>query len=93
MGRSRNAARAAGAAALAFLFVAAAVFAGVSQVRLKLPLKPRLPLRGNEKLALAPFILVTEAEKDKDREWADRVLAVLSEYNSGRTPTAEAGDP
>ena len=28
---------------------------------MKLPLKPRLPLRGNEKLALAPFILVTEA--------------------------------
>ena len=62
-----NAARAAGAAALAFLLVAAAASAGVSQVRLKLPLKPRLPLRGNEKLALAPFILVTEAEKARDK--------------------------
>ena len=67
MGRNRGAARAAGAAALAFLLVAAAASAGVSQVRLKLPLKPRLPLRGNERLALAPFILVTEAEKARDK--------------------------
>ncbi len=67
MGRKKNAARAAGAAALAFLLVATAASAGVSQVRLKLPLKPRLPLRGNEKLALAPFILVTEAEKARDK--------------------------
>ncbi len=63
----RATARAAGAAALAFLLVAAAASAGVSQVRLKLPLKPRLPLRGNEKLALSPFILVTEAEKARDK--------------------------
>jgi len=41
--------------------------AGVTQVKLKLPLKPRLPLRGNEKIALAPFILATEAEKARDR--------------------------
>ena len=65
--RKRGAARAAGAAALAFLLVAAAASAGVSQVRLKLPLKPRLPLRGNERLALAPFILVLEAEKARDK--------------------------
>jgi hypothetical protein len=67
VGSKRGAARAAGAAALAFLLVAATASAGVSQVRLKLPLKPRLPLRGNEKLALAPFILVTEAEKARDK--------------------------
>ncbi|MDQ5857184.1 MAG: hypothetical protein M3542_02750 [Acidobacteriota bacterium] len=42
-------------------------FAGVTQVKLKLPLKPRLPLRGNEKIALAPFIIATEAEKARDR--------------------------
>jgi hypothetical protein len=66
VGPKTGAARAAGAAALAFL-LAAAASAGVSQVRLKLPLKPRLPLRGNEKLALAPFILVTEAEKARDK--------------------------
>ena len=65
--RFRSAAKAAGAAALAVLLSAAPAWAGVSQVRLKLPLKPRLPLRGNEKLALAPFILVTEAEKARDK--------------------------
>ena len=31
------------------------------------PLKPRLPLRGNEKIALAPFLLVTEADKARDK--------------------------
>ena len=50
-----------------FLFPAAPAFAGVSQVRLKLPLKPRLPLRGNEKIALAPFILVQDAERARDK--------------------------
>jgi len=40
---------------------------GVAEVRLKLPLKPRLPLRGNERVALAPFLLVTEAEKKDKR--------------------------
>jgi hypothetical protein len=58
--------RAAGAV-LALLLAALPASAGVSQVRLKLPLKPRLPLRGNEKLALAPFIIVTEAEKARDK--------------------------
>jgi len=34
---------------------------------LKLPLKPRLPLRGNERVVLAPFLIVTEADKAKDK--------------------------
>jgi hypothetical protein len=41
--------------------------AGVAQVRLRLPLRPRLPLRGNERVALAPFLLVTEADKQRDK--------------------------
>jgi hypothetical protein len=41
--------------------------AGVAQVKLKLPLKPRLPLRGNERIALAPFLIATEAEKARDK--------------------------
>ena len=44
---------------------------GVAQVRLKLPLKPRLPLRGNERVALAPFLLVTEADKQRDKRLAN----------------------
>jgi hypothetical protein len=59
--------------ALALAFAAGALFgpahldAGVLEVRLKLPLKPRLPLRGNERVALAPFLIVTEAEKRDKR--------------------------
>ena len=32
-----------------------------TRCKLRLPLKPKLPLRGNERIALAPFILVTDA--------------------------------
>jgi len=52
---------------IAALLLAVPLGAGVSQVRLKLPLKPRLPLRGNEKIAIAPFIVVTDAERARDR--------------------------
>jgi hypothetical protein len=41
--------------------------AGVSQVRLKLPLRPRLPLRGNERIALAPFLIVADADRSRDK--------------------------
>ena len=51
--------------------VAAPALAGVDQVKLRLPLKPRLPLRGNERIALAPFIVVTDAEKAKDKRLAN----------------------
>jgi hypothetical protein len=50
-----------------FLLLASTALAGVTQVRLKLPLKPRLPLRGNEKVLLAPFLLVTDAERARDK--------------------------
>ena len=49
------------------VLLASPVLGGVSQVRLKLPLKPRLPLRGNEKIALAPFLVVTEADRARDK--------------------------
>jgi hypothetical protein len=57
----------AAASLVAALLLAAPAWAGVDQVRLRLPLKARLPLRGNERIALAPFILVTDAEKAKDK--------------------------
>ena len=62
----RNALRRASAVLVA-LALAAPALAGVDQVKLRLPLKPKLPLRGNERIALAPFILVTDAEKGKDK--------------------------
>ena len=40
-------------------------------MRLRLPLKPSFPLRGNERIALAPFILVTEADKARDKRLAN----------------------
>jgi hypothetical protein len=48
-------------------FSASPALAGVSQVRLKLPLKPRLPLRGNERIALAPFLIVADADRSRDK--------------------------
>jgi hypothetical protein len=57
------------AAVLVLLALAVAAAAGASpeQVKLRLPLKAKLPLRGNERIALAPFILVTDAEKARDK--------------------------
>jgi hypothetical protein len=63
----RRGIRTAAAAFLGVILSVSPLLAGVSQVRLKLPLKPRLPLRGNEKIALAPFLVVTEADKSKDK--------------------------
>ena len=70
--RNRNGALASLRRATALLCAAALLWAtpalaGVDQVRLRLPLKPKLPLRGNERIALAPFILVTEADKARDK--------------------------
>ncbi len=59
--------RLATAALAALLGAASPLFGGVTQVRLRLPLKPRLPLRGNEKIVLAPFLIATEAEKARDK--------------------------
>jgi hypothetical protein len=53
--------------ALVLIATAAAAFASPEEVKLRLPLKAKLPLRGNERIALAPFILVTDAEKARDK--------------------------
>ena len=55
------------AAVLLCLALLSAACSSVDQVRLKLPLKPRLPLRGNEKIALASFLIVTDAERARDK--------------------------
>ncbi|HSS44482.1 MAG TPA: hypothetical protein VLO07_03990 [Thermoanaerobaculia bacterium] len=56
---------------LGLLLTISPVLGGVTQVRLRLPLKPRLPLRGNERIVLAPFLIVTEAEKARDKRLAN----------------------
>ena len=41
-------------------------FAGVTEVKLKLPLKPKLQINGDEKVAIAPFV-IANLEKRNDR--------------------------
>ena len=41
--------------------------AGVLEVKLKLPLKPKLQITGDEKLAIAPFVIANNGEKKNDR--------------------------
>ncbi|HJT16354.1 MAG TPA: hypothetical protein VJ853_03155 [Thermoanaerobaculia bacterium] len=42
-------------------------FAGVIEVKMKLPLKPKLQITGDEKVAIAPFIIANNGEKKNDR--------------------------
>jgi len=44
-----------------------AAFAGVTEVKLKLPTKPKLQITGDEKIAIAPFVIVANQEKKNDR--------------------------
>lgn len=41
--------------------------AGVLEVKLKLPLKPKLLINGDEKVAIAPFVIANNGEKKNDR--------------------------
>jgi len=42
-------------------------YAGVIEVKMKLPLKPKLQIQGDEKVAIAPFIIANNGEKKNDR--------------------------
>jgi TolB-like protein len=57
--------RAAGALVIFLLPLAAA--AGVTEVKLKLPLKPKLQITGDEKIAIAPFVIANNGERKNDR--------------------------
>lgn len=54
-------------AAIAMVLLPAVAFAGVTEVKLKLPLKPKLQLNGDEKIAIAPFVIGNNGEKRNDR--------------------------
>jgi hypothetical protein len=41
--------------------------AGVMEVKLKLPVKPKLKISGEEKIAVAPFVIAAKGEKRSDR--------------------------
>jgi len=57
--------RAACALVISLLPLAAA--AGVTEVKLKLPLKPKLQIAGDEKIAIAPFVIANNGERKNDR--------------------------
>ena len=44
-----------------------AVSADVIEVKLKLPVKPKLAITGDEKVAVAPFVIASKGEKKNDR--------------------------
>jgi TolB-like protein len=52
---------------LAAALVPLAAFAGVLEVKLKLPVKPKLQITGDEKIAIAPFVIANNGERKSDR--------------------------
>lgn len=67
------------AVALAF-FLPLALHADVIEVKLKLPVKPKLSITGEEKLAVAPFIIASKGEKRSDRAAKVDVQAEFNRY-------------
>ncbi len=54
-------------AALAITALPLCAAAGVTEVKLKLPLKPKLQIAGDEKVAIAPFVIANNGERKNDR--------------------------
>ena len=55
------------AAVLAVVLIPLSALAGVLEVKLKLPVKPKLNITGDEKVGIAPFIIASKGEKRSDR--------------------------
>lgn len=51
----------------AAILVAVPLSAGVMEVKLKLPVKPKLQITGDERIAIAPFVIASEGERRNDR--------------------------
>lgn len=66
------------AVAGALVLAALPAAAGVIEVKLKLPVKPKLQLTGDERILVAPFIIASDGERRNDR--AARV-DLQSEFN------------
>jgi len=63
------------------LLSAVSLRAGVVEVSLKLPLKPRLAITGEEKIAVAPFIITTAQEEGRsDRASKIDIQAEFARY-------------
>ena len=55
-------------------------FAGVLEVKLKLPVKPKLQITGDERVGIAPFVIATGREKRNDRASKVDVQAEFQRY-------------
>jgi hypothetical protein len=64
--------------ALALAMPLSVAAADVMEVKLKLPVKPKLQITGDERIAIAPFVIASKGEKRDDR--ATKV-DVQSEFN------------
>ena len=65
---------------LTVLSIPVAASAGVLEVKLKLPVKPKLQIMGDEKVAVAPFIIASKGEKKNDRAAKVDVQAEFARY-------------
>jgi len=65
---------------LAAISIPLTAAAGVTEVKLKLQMKPKLQLVGDEKIAVAPFIIASKGEKRNDRAAKVDVQAEFGRY-------------
>jgi hypothetical protein len=56
------------------------VWGGVVEVKMKLPVKPKLQITGDEKIAIAPFIIAANGERRNDRAAKIDVQAEFQRY-------------
>jgi hypothetical protein len=68
------------AAALFAALLPLSALAGVIEVKLKLPVKPKLQITGDEKIAIAPFVIANNGEKKNDRASKVDVQSEFSRY-------------
>jgi hypothetical protein len=64
--------------ALVAAFAATPLAADVVEVKMKLPVRPKLNITGDEKIAVAPFIIASQGERKSDRA---AKVDVQSEFN------------
>ncbi|HUP50425.1 MAG TPA: hypothetical protein VNA04_16745 [Thermoanaerobaculia bacterium] len=62
------------------LLAALPAWAGVMEVKLKLPLKPKLQITGDETIAVAPFIIASGEERRNDRAARVDLQAEFNRY-------------
>ena len=64
----------------AALLIAPFTYAGIMEVKLKLPVKPKLNITGDERIAIAPFVIAAGGEKRNDRAAKIDVQAEFGRY-------------